>query len=162
MPRTPAVFPAKTKWPPKEQLESGGTSEEARRSKGVFRQSYTSALGFANEAEGVLDKQALAGQVLALPEEEAKILYGDRLTMAFLSALEKGVGEDGVVEVRVLPDGTNGVQVNKFIRALEGGISPTAQGVKTCLRIQAARGVPHCSLTAGVEDAHRVVFVRPE
>ena len=29
LPRTPAVFPAKTKWPLKEQLEWGGTSDKA-------------------------------------------------------------------------------------------------------------------------------------
>ena len=162
MPRTPAVFPAKTKWSLKEQLEWAGASEAARRFKGAFRQNYESAVGFADQVEAVLERQVLSGQILALEEADARQRYGDRLAVASLSALKKGDDDEGNIEARVLHDGTNGVKVNKFILVLDSGISPTAQDEKACRRLQAAMGVPHCGLTADVEGAHRVIFVRPE
>ena len=66
----------------------------------------------------------------------AKAKYGDRQTVASLSALQKGVSEDGEVEVRVLHDGTNGVDTNRYICVLDGGYNPTAQDLKACMRHQ--------------------------
>ena len=51
----------------------------------------------------------------------AKERYGDRLAVASLSALEKSVAEDGEVEVRVLLDGTHGVDTKRYIKVLDGG-----------------------------------------
>ena len=51
----------------------------------------------------------------------ARARYGDRLTIASLSVLEKGTTEDAVVEVRVIHDGTKGVHVNNLIKVLDGG-----------------------------------------
>ena len=97
-----------------------------------------------------------------MPEAEAKAKCGDRLAIASLAALEKAVSEDGVVEVRVLHDGTHGVDTNRYILVLYGGISPTAQDLKRVLRHQASRNVPHFGLTVDVEGAHRIIVVRPE
>ena len=56
-----------------------------------------------------------------------------------------------MIEVRILHDGTNGVGVNKFILVRDGGWSPLAQDVKTCMRYQAARNTPHVGLAGDVE-----------
>ena len=126
------------------------------------RTNYTSAVGFTAEVEKVLRRQEAAGQVLALPEAEARARYGDRLAIASLAALEKGVDGDGDVDVRVLHDGTNGVNVNRFIKVLDGGTSPTAQDLKATTRLQASTGLPHLGVTIDVEGAHRVYVVREE
>ena len=117
---------------------------------------------FKAEVETVLRDQAKVGQVVIMAEPEARRKYGGRLTMAALSALEKSTSEDGLVEVRVLHDGTNGVDLNRFILVKDGGISPMAADMKTALRHQAARQRPYWGLTADIKSAHRLVAVRPE
>ena len=97
-----------------------------------------------------------------MPEAEGRRRYGERFTIASLSALEKGVDEGGETEVRVLSDGTHGVDTNKYIKVLDGGLSPIARDLKTSMRMQAARGIPHCGVTVDVESAHKVIVVRPE
>ena len=79
--------------------------------------------------------------------------YGGRLAIASLAALEKGTDEGGELEVRALHDGTHGVSTNRFIKVLDGGTSPMAMDLKTCLRLQAARRRPHCGLTVDVKSA---------
>ena len=97
-----------------------------------------------------------------MPLAEASRRYGARLAIASLSALEKGVSEEGEVEVRVLHDGTNVVDTNRYICVMDGGSSPQAPDIKATMRHQSGKGVPHCGLTVDVKDAHKVVAVRPE
>ena len=98
----------------------------------MARKNDPSAETFAKEVEKVLRGQAKQGQVLILPESVARERYGDRLTIASLTALEKkGVDEDGDIEVRVLHDGTHGVDVNRSILILDGGVNPIASDIKT-------------------------------
>ena len=97
-----------------------------------------------------------------MPLALAKQRYGDRLAIASLAALEKCRTEEGEIEVRVIHDGTHGVDVNRYILVLDGGLSPLASDMKAAMRTQAATGVPHCGLTVDVESAHRLVMVRPE
>ena len=99
---------------------------------------------------------------MVLEEPEARRRYGDRLAIASLAALEKGTDEDGDIEVRVLHDGTHGVNTNRFIKVRDGGVPPMASDLKTCLRMQAARGKPFCGLTVDAKSAHKVVAIRPE
>ena len=99
---------------------------------------------------------------MVLPEAKARIRYGDRLTIASLAAIEKGLLEDGSVEVRVINDGTHGVDVNRFICVLDGGLNPIASDIKAALRVQSARGTPHFGLTVDVKGTHRLVVIRPE
>ena len=140
----------------------GGDSAQASAYRGTTRTNYSSAVGFAKEVEAVLRRQEAQGQVLALPEAEARRIYGDRLAIASLSALEKGVSDEGLVDVRVLHDGTNGVDLNRYILVLDALTSPMAQDIKASMRLQAGSGVVHFGLTVDVKDAHRVVVNRPE
>ena len=162
MPRTPAVFPPKLKYSLKEQKEWGGSGDHANADQGKTRTNYASAVGFAKEVEAALEKQVAAGQTLRLPLAEARRRYGSRLAIASLSALDKGVSDEGETEVRVLHDGTDGVDTNRYIRVLDGGSSPQAPDIKATMRHQAKKGVPHCGLTVDVRDAHKVAAVRPE
>ena len=84
------------------------------------------------------------------------------MTIASLAAIEKGLVEDGSVEVRVIHDGTHGVDVNRFICVLDGGLNPIASDNKAAHRLQLARGAPHFGLTVDVKGAHRLVVIRPD
>ena len=87
---------------------------------------------------------------MILPEAVAKARYGQRLTIAALSALEKSNSPEGVVEVRVLHDGTHGVELNRYIMVRDGGISPMASDMKAALRHQASRKKPYWGLTEDI------------
>ena len=143
MPRTPRVSPPKQKWSLKEQPEWGGPSWRSDAFDGVTMANYPSAVKLNCEVAAVLRHYEKEGQILIMAESEAKKRYGARLTIAALSALEKGMSPEGLVDVRVLHDGTNGVSVNRFIRVRDGGISPTAADMKAALRRQSGRKRPY-------------------
>ena len=97
---------------------------------------------------------------MILSEADAVERFGKKLTIASLAVLEKSVDSARVVEVRIIHDGTNGVDVNRFIKVRDGGLFPTTADVKACLRSQAESSIPHFGLTADVKEAHRLVAVR--
>ena len=70
---------------------------------------------------------------MKLGEDEAKKRHGSKLAIAALAALEKGVAADGTVTVRVIHDGTNGVDVNRFIKVQDAALMPLADDVKAVL-----------------------------
>ncbi len=107
-------------------------------------------------------EQADRGQVLILSQAVAEQRYGDRLTIASLAALEKGTSPDGDIEVRIIHDGTNGIDVNRYIKVLDGGLCPVAADIKCALRTQMQSGKPHIGLTVDVKEAHRMVAIRPD
>ena len=73
--------------------------------------------------EKVLREQAASGQFLVLPEKVAREMFGDRLTVAPLGAIAKPTDDDGnVIGVRAIHDGTHGVDVNRFIKVLNGAL----------------------------------------
>ena len=154
LPRTPAVFTPKTKWSLREQQAWGGEFDKAAHYKGATRANYASVVGHAEAVERVLRGQEAAGWVLVMSEADARARYGDRLTIASVAALEKGLTDDAIMiarVVRVLHDRTHGVNVNRYILVRDGGVSPTAIDLKTTMRLQAATGLPHCGLTVDVD-----------
>ena len=156
LPRTPEAFPPKLRWSLPEQVEWGGASERAKLFQGSARRNYSSAVEHAVAVEKVLREQAGQDRVIVLPEAVAKERYGDLLTIASLGAIVKMVDEDGeVIEVRVIHDGTNGVDINRFIKVLDGALFPLAADVKTALRVQTARGRPHWGMAVDINGAHR-------
>ena len=74
-----------------------------------------------------------------------------RLAIASLGAIEKGTLPDGTADVRVIHDGTHGVDVNRYIKVRDGSMFPTAADLKDCLRTQAETGLPHLGLTLDVK-----------
>ena len=93
--------------------------------------------------DALLREQANRGQVLILPQAVAEQQYGDRLTVASLAALEKGTSPEGDTEVRIIHDGTNGTDVNLYIKVRDGGLCPAAADIKCALRAQMQSGKPH-------------------
>ena len=66
------------------------------------------------------------------------------------------------MEIRIIHDGINGVDVNRFIKVRDGSCCPTAADNKCVMRAQRTSGLPHFGLTLDVKEAHRAVAVRPE
>ena len=99
---------------------------------------------------------------MIMPLVRAKELFGDRLTIAALNALEKSVDEEGCVTVSRIHDGTTGIDLNRFIKVVDACSFPLAPDIKAVVRIQSARGVPLFGLVVDVPDAHRLVAVREE
>ena len=162
LPRTPLVFPEKLKWSLKEQETWGGNSEKSKTYSGIIRGNYPSAEKFAAELMRDLDDQAVRDQVLVLSEAVAKQRYGKRLTVASLAAIEKAVHDDGTVEIRILTDGSNGVETNQYIKVRDAVPLPLADDIRTTTRLQGESGKPHFGLTVDVREAHRLIVVAPE
>lgn len=116
----------------------------------------------ADAVEATLRDQEERGQVISYDEADARRLLGASLKVAALGAVPKGASSDGAVEVRVVHDGTHGVEVNHRIRVLDTVLCPMAADVQMMLREQAASGVPHYLLTADVKEARTAVAVRPD
>ena len=85
---------------------------------------YASAQERKVETAKVLEGQAEFGQVLAPPETVARRRYGKRLAIAALGSIDKALDDEGLIEVRVLHDGTQGADLDRFIKVLDGGASP--------------------------------------
>eukprot|EP00972_Heterocapsa_arctica_P108824 16024111-Heterocapsa_arctica.AAC.1 len=92
MPRTPAVFPQKRRWRLSGQRDPLAYLDEDL--EGNTCSNYSSAIGHAELVEKTLEEQAVRGQILIMGESQAREHYGDRLTIASLGALEKGVNSD--------------------------------------------------------------------
>ena len=80
----------------------------------------------------MLNDQASRGQVLVLPEREARRRYSD-LVVASLGAIRKDK-PNGEVTARVLFDGTHGLSVNGRTRTRDQERAPIASDLKRALR----------------------------
>merc|ERR1712013_577071 len=98
--------------------------------------------------------------MLEVTSSEARAQYGGRLAVAALGAIVKAEREGGSKELRVIHDGSNGVQVNHRICVKDGSILPTVDDLRAALSSQAASGLPHFGLTIDVKEAHRQVAIR--
>jgi len=161
LPRTPAVYEERVKWrlPEQEALSDESADPEV---EGAWRANYTSAKLLLPQVVKELEGLHSRGLALKLEEAEARALYGDRLVVASLGALQKRVEEDGTVVIRLLYDGTHGVPVNPRIKVRDQERFPGAPDLKRVLREQAAAGLPTFGITIDVKDAHRCVAVSPE
>ena len=164
LPRTPEVFPPKVSWSLPEQTEWGGESSRAADFVGIVRTNYPSAREFERELRAALDDQTGKGFMVRMTVGEAREKYGDRLTVASLSALEKKVGDDGTREIRILHDGTNGVDLNRFILVLDAVPCPMAADLQASMRQMPDERAPitPAGLALDAKEAHRLIPVREE
>ncbi len=160
MPRTPAVYARKRRWTLEGQRErKQGYLEEVVPLE--WRSNYRSARVQAEELERQLDQLTAEGKFLRMSEAEARDKWPEA-TPAALGALEK-LKDDGSVAVRILYDGSHGVDINMRIRQRDQDSGPCAADIKRVLREQSAVGqsLPR-TITVDIEDAHRVVNVREQ
>ena len=161
LPRTPKVFGEKTTWRLTEQRPDSDWTFDESSFVGNQCLNYLSAQSFAAEVEKTLEDQVHRGQVLKMDLESARRKYGQKLTIASLGAISKGERSDGSIEVRIVHDGTNKVDVNKYIRVRDSTPFPLAADIMRVLRDQAGAKRPYFGLTVDVKEAHRSVAIDP-
>ena len=151
LPRAPALYERKTKWP------TYGAEEVAlhgdwRTNYGSLREHEAQVLKqFAEEIEEDL--------MIVTTLEEAMDAYGDELLIAATGAIaKKGQGPGG--EVRVIFDGTRGVMLNLGIKIRDQVRFPTAPDVKAVLAELAEEGGSYLMLLYDIKKAHRRIPVR--
>ena len=92
-------------------------------------------------------------------ECDARRIYGDRLAVAALGAIEKKPGSE---EFRIIHDGSNGVLVNNRIRPRDQLRYPAFGDIQAVLHELAQEGGGHFQLLYDVHKAHRLIPVREE
>ena len=80
----------------------------------------------------MLNDQSSWGQILKLPEAEARLQF-PRLVVASLGATRKDK-PGGVISARVLFDGSNGIPGNRRVRLRDQERAPVASDLKRCMR----------------------------
>ena len=158
LPRTPAVYVRKVKWALAEQADPD--SEPELESEAVWRDNYSSARAMKASLKEQLEEKVGKGQILKQSEEAAWSRWGNELIVASLGAQEKTKSSDGSTSVRILYDGTHGVQVNKRIRVRDQDRCPTAVDIKRVQRQQALGSTSIFGLVADVAEAHNIVQVK--
>ncbi len=159
MPRTPAVYGPKRRWSlPEQRARKDAYLDDVVPLE--WRENYRSAVVHADEIERQLELLTAEGKFIRLTEDEARARWPSS-TPASLGALEK-TKDDGTVAVRILYDGSQGVDINARIRQRDQESGPCAPDLKRVMRAQAELGtaVPR-TLTVDIEDAHRIVNVKP-
>ena len=159
MPRCPKLYAKKRKWRIPDQRQQVDVDEELA-TQGVWNKNYATLSSFRAEVEDVLRDQASRGQVLILPEAEAKEKFPN-LVVASLGA-QKKEKPGGVVSARVLFDGTNGNFVNTSTHLRDQERAPVAADLKRLMREKAKTGEVTFGLTADVKEAHRQVPIHPD
>ena len=120
MPRLPALYKPKRKWRLAAQTDpSNYLEEEASWPESCWRSNYPSLSEHIERVKKVLEDQTSRGQLIKLPEDEAKARYPN-LEIASLGANRKDK-PNGEILARVLFDGTNGLQVNTRTRLSRPG-----------------------------------------
>ena len=143
LPRTPAVFDRKVKW---------RLAEPPEESHGEWQLNYSSMQDHADLVHEQFCKEEKLGMMTTLTLRQAMAEYGEDLNIAATAAIEKKGRTD---EVRVLYDGTNGLDLNECIRVRDQVRYPTASDAKVVVGAMADEGGPHFSLKYDVLKAHR-------
>ena len=133
-------------------------TSKSTRAPRVFGEGTTTLAPLEEQVLEVLHEQASRGQIIVLPEQEAKERYPS-LVIASLGAKRKEK-PDGRITARVLFDGTNGLEVNKRTGVRHQGKGPVAADLKRSMRARAARGEKTFAVTGDATEAHRQVPIK--
>ena len=143
LPRAPALYARKSKWPLK---------DDSTQLHGDCRTNYSSIRDHEAQVEGLIERITLG---------EALERYDEKLVIAATGAIAKKGAELGG-DIRVIFNDTNGVYLNLGIRTRDQVRSPTACDIKTVLAELAEEGGVHWSLLFDVSKAHRRIPVLEE
>ena len=143
LPRAPAIFDRKVKWrtmEPVDELHQG------------WQVNYPSLAEHADLVQKQFEAEREEGLMIDTTVRAAIIRYGDDLIIASAGAIAKKGRTD---EVRVLFDGSHGVDLNPGIRVRDQVRYPTAADGKCVLGEMGDEGGPHFSLNLDFSKAHR-------
>ncbi len=133
MPRTPAVYAQKRRWRIPEQADAD--SWEPQSTSGVWRDNYRTAKAQKSEVKRQLDEHVDQGLAFRLRPDEARARYPG-LQVASLGAVVKEDDAGQVKSVRLVMDGTNGIDLNKRIRQRDQDRCPTVADARRLQREQ--------------------------
>ncbi len=157
MPRTPAVYARKRRWRIPQQSDPEAWKEPTI--SGAWRDNYRSAKNQRAEVRRQLEEHVSEGLAFKLHPAAAVARYPN-LQVASLGAVVKE-GESGEVKsVRLVLDGTHGVDLNTRIRQRDQDRCPTAADARRYQREQARYGRVR-GLAVDFQGAHRLPAVHP-
>ena len=143
LPRAPAIFDRKIKWKrlePTDEMHQG------------WQTNYPSRKEHVELVQKQFEAEKLDGMMTTMKVREAIEEFGDSLNIASTAAIGKKGRTD---EVRVLYDGTHGLDLNPGIRVRDQVRFPTASDGKSVLFEMGDEGGPHFSLNLDFSKAHR-------
>ena len=148
LPRTPAVYPRKSRWAAHVDTEVEIAEWAAN---------YSSARHIGDKVNETFEEQERQGMMLPTTYREAKESYRDRLRIAAFGA----VGPEG--DERVVHDGTHQVGVNPGIRVRDQDEAPLHDDLAAILGTEEAYTPSgFCALAFDVGKAHRRVPIAVE
>ncbi len=159
MPRTPAVFAPKRHWRLKEQCTAD--EWEGFPVASVWRDNYRSVDAHQDLVEAQLADHHARGLAIRLSPEEAAARFPD-LTVASMGAVAKIPDPKHFNDIRIVVDGSNGVNLNTRVKQRDQDRCPTAADVKRVQRAQSAEPRRPVGLALDVHEAHRIPPTREE
>lgn len=149
LPRTPAIFERKTKWP---------VHDASNSLHGQWKANYPSMTEHERQVLKQFKEEVDDGMMVIMTLEEALETYGESLLLAATGAIaKKGQGPGG--EVRVIFDGTNGVFLNVGVKIRDQIRFPTAPDLKAVIAELAEAGGSYVMLMYDIKKAHRRIPV---
>ena len=144
LPRTPAVWPSKAKWPLGE-FDEEPVSE--------LNSNYPSAKLHRQALLAELKQQEEWGWMVPMTLGEAQARFGV-VSVAPLAVIEEKAGK-----TRTLHDASNSVRINHRIKVQDGEQCPSALDVQAAFTADEGLSGPVLSLVVDIEKAHRRVPV---
>ncbi len=154
LPRTPAVYDRKRKWSLEDQQDADRWSTPLEDLP--WRDNYSSVRPHKDELKRQLDELVAAGLHLRLSPSDFKARWPHG-TVASLGAVTSL--KDGEVSVRLVFDGTHGVDVNRRIHVRDQERPPSALDAKAYLAAQSKRRRVTIGLAADAKSAHRTIMI---
>ncbi len=154
LPRTPAVYERKRKWSLEDQQDADLWSTPLEDLP--WRENYSSVRPHKDELKRQLDELVAAGLHLRLSPSDFKARWPHG-TVASLGAVTSL--KDGEISVRLVFDGTHGVDVNRRIRVRDQERPPSAMDAKAYLAAQSKRRRVTIGLAADAKSAHRTIMI---
>ena len=117
-----------------------------------WQSNYPSLDEHVDLVQSQFEAEKVEGMMLDMTVRDAITEYGDTLNIASTAAIAKKGRTD---EVRVLYDGTHGLDLNPGIRVRDQVRCPVAADGKVVLGEMGDEGGPHYSLNIDFSKAHR-------
>ena len=126
----------------------------------VERDNYISATSHMDKVKEHVEEDVRKGWISSLSLEEARERYGEELQVASLGAVPK---DQQWSDVRVVHDGTHGIQVNRRIVQPNKMEFPQFDDLQAALRaFQGMDPVERLLVAFDIKSAHRLIPVQPE
>ena len=124
----------------------------------TLRDNYSSATSHLDKVKKIVEEEEKKGWIKRMPLSEAKEIYGEDLQVASLGAVPKDPGWE---EVRVVHDGTHGIQVNTEIKQPNRMTFPQFDDLEAAAGALEREGARERMLFAfDIKAAHRLIPVQ--